>query len=785
MGVSPSTLGSPDAGARPFPLLESRLRPPQSLLELVRRDRLLAQLSASTASLVAVSAPGGFGKTVAVAQWAETDKRPFAWLQADAADNDPLALLSYLVAALGGVIDVDPVVSHWLRLAPPPVTTRILPALAAAVSAAPPFVLVVDDAHLVTNEACWQLVGVLLEQLPPGAQLCLSGRASPPLPLARQRAAGRLLEVGPAELALSPRETRELLRLQGVTADSETVTRLEGATEGWAAGVYLAALAGAQLPADEWLDGIGGHQHDIARYLASEVLEQQPPEMARFLLQTSILERLSPGLCRVVTGDEAAGDLLRAVARNNMFVSSLDDADEWFRYHHLFAEFLQAEFTLADEAEVAALHGRAAAWFEAHDELEEAIRHWLAAGEPGPAGAIVCRAHMDYARLARYETIRRWLDMFTDEQILSDEALTLAAGWIGPMAGDSPRGRRWIKAAFRIDVGDGLWPGAPVPLRAMQAALIAAHAEGVAQMRENAELAVALSEGAPASERAPVAVFLGFARWLGGDSEAALCVLEDAEAEGAVGNVLAQNAAAGYRALILADEGRWAEARRLTLAGLQRFEEAGLTWAPPTFPTLIAQARLEAREGDPAVAERVATIGTVIAQGNTPPLMALLGEVVVGELLVERGDLAEATRWMRAGFARLASMPDAGILRPRLLRLRDTLEQRQLLEPLTPAERRVLELLPTELSLKEIASQPLGLARDGSHARQGHLPQARGALTQRGRGAGTGARTARDDLRSSAVDPDGREGCVTDGRIDGQRAPVPTSMTPRQVGMLG
>lgn len=530
----------------------------------------------------------------------------------------------------------------------------------------------------------------------------LESRLRPPQPLLEP---GRLLEIGPAELALSPVETRELLRLHGVAADAKTVACLERATEGWAAGVYLAALTGVQKPAAEWPAEIRGHQRDIARYLASEVLEQQSAEMARFLLQTSILERLSPGLCRALTGNENAGDLLRAVARNNLFVSALDDADEWFRYHHLFAEFLQAELARGDEAEAAALHGRAAAWFEAHDELEEAVRHWLAAGEPGRAGAIVCRAHMDYTRLARYETIHRWLDMFSDEQIFGDEALTLVAGWIGPVAGDSPRGRRWISAALRVKVGDGLWPGADVSLRAMQAGLIAAHAEGLTQMRENAEIAVALSECAPATERAAVAVFLGFACWLGGDSEAALRILREAEDEGAVGNVLAQNAAAGYQALILADAGRWAEARSLTLAGLQRFEEAGLTWGLTTLPTLVAQARLEAQEGDPAVAERVATIGTVIAQGIIPSHLALLAEVVVGELLAEHGDLAAATRWMRASFARLASTPDAGILRPRLLRLRDLLEQGRLLEPLTPAERRVLELLPTELSLGEIASR--------------------------------------------------------------------------------
>ena len=707
MGLSTPASRPPEGTTHPFGshLVQSRLRPPQPLLELVRRDRLLQLLSSDAAPLVAIAAPGGYGKTVVLSQWAESDQRPFAWLQADAADNDPLVFLSYVASALGGVVPIDPKVAGWLRQAPPPVTSRIVPALAAGVSGAPSFVLVIDDAHLITNEVCWQVLGMLLEHLPLRAKLCVSGRASPPLPLARLRAAGRLREVGPAELALSPRETRELLRLHGVAADTDTVAYLDHVTEGWAAGVYLAALAGAQVPAAEWLAGIRGHRRDIARYLASEVLEQQSAEMALFLLQTSILERVSPGLCRAVTGNPAAGDLLRAVARNNLFVSALDDVDEWFRYHHLFAEFLRGELALADEAEAAALQRRAAAWFEAHDELEEAVRHWLAAGEPGPAGAIVCRAHMDYTRLARYETIRRWLDMFSDEQIFADEALTLAAGWIGPMAGDSPRGRRWISAAFRIKVGDGLWPGAPVPLRAMQAGLIAAHAEGVTLMRENAELAVALSESAPPTERAAVAVFLGFASWLGGDSEAALCVLEDAEVEGAVGNVLAQNAAAAYQALILADEGRWAEASRLTLAGLQRFEEAGLTWGLPTLPTLVAQARLQAHEGDPALAERVATIGTVVAQGNVPPLLSLLAEVVVGELLVERGDLVEATRWMRAGFVRLASTPDAGILRPRLLRLRDSLEQRQLLEPLTPAERRVLELLPTELNLGEIASR--------------------------------------------------------------------------------
>jgi LuxR family transcriptional regulator, maltose regulon positive regulatory protein len=690
-------------GLRP---LQSRLRPPQPLLELVQRARLVDRLSSAPAPLVVLAAPGGFGKTVTLSQWIQSDSVPCAWLQADDADNDPLAFLSYLVAALGGIVGLDPMITNWMQLAPPPVANRILPALAEGVAAATPFILVIDDAHLITDQACWRMIAVLLDHLPAGAQLCVSGRTSPPLPLARLRAAGRLCEIGPTELAFDPAEIGELLRLQGVAADGETVACLERATDGWAAGLYLAALAGARTPTDDWLAGIRGHQRDIADYLASEVLEQQSPEATRFLLQTSILERLSPGLCRAVTGDRAAGDLLRAVARRNLFVSALDDIDEWFRYHHLFAEFLQAELARGDEVETAALHGRAAAWFEAHDELEEAVRHWLAAGEPGRAGEIVCRAHLSYSRCFTYETTRRWLDLFTDEQILADDALTVAAGWIGSMAGDSPRHRTWQQAALRLEVGDEMWPSAPVSLRAIQAGLVAALSpEGMTQLRESAQLAVSLGDNAHPTFKAVVVLYLGAALWLADDdADAALPILREAEDLGATANVLAQNAAASFQAFILADRGRWDEARELTNAALARVEEAGLTWGPPTFPTLLAKARLQARDGDPALTESIAAIA-LVSDGNTAAFFVLLGDVLVGEMLAERGDLEGATHWMRAGFTHLSAMPDAGILRPRLLRLREQLERLRLLEPLTAAERRVLELLPTELGLKQIAAK--------------------------------------------------------------------------------
>ncbi|HYO43727.1 MAG TPA: LuxR C-terminal-related transcriptional regulator [Candidatus Limnocylindrales bacterium] len=661
-------------------------------------------MAASSAPIVAVTTPGGFGKTIALSQWAESDPRRFAWLQADRADDDPVLFLAYLVAALGAVTDVDPMVTGWLQLTPPPVATRILPAVCAAVNAAAPFVLVIDDTHLITNDVCWQIVDLLTLQLPPGAQLCLSGRALPPLPLPRWRAEGRLFELGPANLALDAEETADLLQLLGTSATAGTSSRLCRITEGWATGVVLAALAGPRALTQEGLARIHGDRREIASYLASEVLERQPPSLARFLLRTSILGRLSHGVCRAVTGDTQAGVHLKTLARQGLFVSALDDADEWFRYHHLFAEFLQAELARSNESDVAGLHARAASWFESDGSLDEAVRHWLAAGDVARAGRIVCRVHMDYAQHARHETTRRWLEMFTDEQILSDPALTITAGFVGPMTGDTPRGRRWAAAALRVQTGNEEWPGANVPIRAMQSLLIASLApEGVTEMCRHAALALALSDGVDLTVHAVAATLLGEASWLAGDNEAAARLLRVGEEEGAVAHCIAQVTAIGVLALSLADEGRWAEARSKTMAGLARFEEAELNWIPVLLPLQLARARLEARVGDPIVVDRANEIALHLRARDVPVYLTLLGDIVLGEIFVARGDLETATCWMHAGFDDLASYPDAGVLGKRLLRLREVLDRRRLIEPLTGAEHRVLELLVTQLTLKEIA----------------------------------------------------------------------------------
>ena len=254
--------------------------------------------------------------------------------------------------------------------------------------------MVLDDAQLVQNEAAWAHVGLVLENLPEGAQLVVASRSDPPLPLGSLRARGELLELRFEELAFDRDEALALLRLHGVGDGGEvtesparkveardTVAALLEATEGWATGLYLASLTARGRSPDEWLPEVRGDQRAIADYLLGEVLERQPAELQRFLLDTSILDELTAPLCAAVTGRGDAGAVLAHLARENLFVSALDDHDERYRYHHLFADLLRSRLERLEPDRPPRLHRRAAVWLEAHEEAEPAIRHYLAAGD--------------------------------------------------------------------------------------------------------------------------------------------------------------------------------------------------------------------------------------------------------------------------------------------------------------------------------------------------------------------------------------------------------------------
>jgi len=693
------------AGAPPSGL-PAKVRPPRARLRCVQRRALLEALAAAPEPLVLMCAPAGTGKTTALRQWAEADGRPTAWVQLDPSDDDPVVLLIYLSRALGAVAPVGAEVEEALGLAVPPVRERVLPLLADALAAAQPFVLVLDDAHLLQGAKCWDVVAFVLRSLPPGAQLALGTRADPPLPLARLRASGELAQFNAQQLALDRAETAELVRLHGYEADPAAVDALLSVTEGWATGLHLACMAAGGRPLEGWLPRIPGERGEIAAYLTSEVLDGQPADVQEFLLKTSVLMDLTPALCKLVTGRDDAGELLSFIARQELFIVPLGGAGHHYRYHHLFAEMLEAELESRHPGERGELHRRAARWYAEHDDPGAAMRHLLAAGDVAAAGDLVAAAWPDLWNRGQAETVRRWLESFSDRQVLGHNALMLTAGWVYTALDDGKLGERWGRAACAAPMDDAPSADGAASLRSSQALLCATVApDGVHRMREDAELAARLETTPGTSWHAEAQLSLGVARWLSGATQRALHPLAVTAREGSLCNPSAELAALGYLALIAVDETEWDTAREYEARASARLTELGFGTSRRCLPMLLARVKLLAREPDADVDAAAADVERLLGHMVPHPWMGLLAHVVLGEVAVERCDMVAAETHASAAAALLERYPDAGVLRRRAERLRGAVERMRVVEPLTPAERRVLALLPTYLTEQQMAEQ--------------------------------------------------------------------------------
>jgi len=333
--------------------------------EHVPRTALLGRLTDARARLVLVRAPAGWGKSSLLADWSgsSSELRTFAWLGLDEGDNETLHFLLYLLEALRSI---DPDVggaSLPMMLAPGvDLAADALPVLVNELRDLPPSVLVLDDYHVVERPEVHRLVAYLLEFGPPALTLALATRAEPPLPLSRARARGDLLEIDADALRFSPREAEALLNdLHDLDLDDATVGQLHERTEGWVAGLFLAALSlRGRRDADAFVEDFAGDDRHIADYLCAEVLAGQPPELRVFLLHTSILDRFCPRLCEAVTGAGGGRRLLADIERSNLLLVPLDTRREWYRYHHLFGELLRNELAIAEPHAFPELHRLAA-----------------------------------------------------------------------------------------------------------------------------------------------------------------------------------------------------------------------------------------------------------------------------------------------------------------------------------------------------------------------------------------------------------------------------------------
>jgi LuxR family maltose regulon positive regulatory protein len=594
---------SPGQKMATSPLLQTKLYVPRSGPGLVPRPRLIQRLSQGTlGKLTVISAPAGFGKTTLLAEWlatSEAGQGRAAWVALDQSDNEPALFWAYFVAALQTVHAQIGTNTFVLLHSPQPVPVEILlrTLLNDVGALAERVVLVLDDYHLIGAQAIHQGIGFLLDHLPSQLRLVIAGRADPPLPLSRMRARGELAEVRAADLRFTGDEPAAFLNeVMGLHLPPEDIATLETRTEGWIAGLQLAALSmqGRDDVAD-FIRAFAGDDRYIVDYLAEEVLQRQSAQVRSFLLQTSILHRLTGPLCDVVTDQDGGKAMLEALERGNLFVVPLDDKRRWYRYHQLFADDLQARLLEEHPDQVPVLHGRASAWYERNGQPADAIHHALVATDFERVAGLVERvARATIKRSNQSGRLLEWLKVVPDDLVRARPVLStyyafalLGMGEMDAAAARLSDAERWLDAPLgepasgASDRARGAAPvrmvvADPEELRSLPGTIALARsfrAQALGDVAGTVEQARRALNLLPADDhvwRGGAALLLALAHWVNGELQAA----ERTHAEGIASlekaGAIALAISAAYDGANLAKaRGRLSEARRIYERSLQ------------------------------------------------------------------------------------------------------------------------------------------------------------------------------------------------------------------------
>ncbi len=414
--------------------LRSKLEIPFSRTKLVTRPRLIERLNAGMAHrLVLVSAPAGYGKTTLLGEWAKRSKKQVAWISLDQGDNDPTRFWAYFVTA---VQSLRPNVgSTSLKMlsatAQPPMNAILISLLNELSEDTQPLIIVVDDYHLIQEESIHDAVAFLIDNIPRRTHLVLAARSDPPLPINRLRVRNQLAELRAEDLRFPAGEADAFLKdVMGLDVSVEQVATLEERTEGWIAGLQMAALAIRKVEdVGAFLSSFAGSHKYVEGYLAAEVLRHQSEEVQRFLLPTSILNHLCAPLCRALTGREDSQALLEKIEAANLFVVPLDDERRWYRYHHLFGESLQNHLRRLHPERVEDLHLRASTWYDSNGHANDAIHHALEGGHEERAADLLEKNALGIFYSSERVTLRNWMSRLSEEIFHSRPMLCVADAW--------------------------------------------------------------------------------------------------------------------------------------------------------------------------------------------------------------------------------------------------------------------------------------------------------------------------------------------------------------------
>lgn len=697
----------------------TKLQVPRVTRGLVRRDRLVAaMLGASDAKLTLIVAPAGSGKTTLLGEWlaAPEEERPFAWLSLDAGDNDPVCFWEGVIAALG---TVEPGIGEQalgLLTGPASLTGVVLPSLVnELVGIRRRLVLALDDYHLVGSPAVHESVAFLLDHQPANVQLAIASRGEPPLPLGRLRVRREVVEIRETELRFTDAEAGALLNgIVGLGLEGPDIARLRDRTEGWAAGLHLAALSlHGRDDASAFISSFAGDDRPIVDYLGYEVLDAQSEGMREFMQRTSILHRLCGPLCDAVTGEQDSAARLEEFERLGLFVLALDTKREWYRYHTLFRELLRHELGRSEPEQVESLHRRACAWYRVHGAVSDAVHHATAAGDISTASELITRHWYDHLQRGRIETVAGWLDALGADAVRGDASLCLTKAWIGVNTGRLDEVGHWIEAA-EAALGRA---GEDMPADTLES--------GVASLLEiyrymGGDVAGAVEAGRQSVERGetpwrPIGCpVLGIALfWSGEPGEAAEELDDSVERARSAGNHLAVIHASAGLAAIHAEQGDLEEGDRVARAALDLAEERSLAdhWA--TTMARVVHGRALEQQGRLEQAGSAIELAAALSRRGVASVeigYSLLSQAEDRQLQGDPDGAAELAAQARRVVERC---PDPGVLAAMLARTERRLHLASRVrdqprdgprEELTERELVLLRLLPSELSQREIAA---------------------------------------------------------------------------------
>ena len=694
-----------------FDLLESKLRPQPFFAGNVLRTSLVNLLMNARAPIIVLSAAAGYGKTTLLGQWTVRSRRPVAWVSVDELDNDPVVLLRYIATALDRVSPLDSAVLG--ALASPVASIDVTLALrlgSALESMKSAFILVLDDLHTLTNPQCLDAIDALVDHIPSGSQVALSGRRMPSRRLGALRARRLAVEIGPDELRMDENDARELLRTVDVQLPDADLGALVEHTEGWPGGLYLAALAiKSTIPGANTIR-FRGDDRFVADYLRSELLLRLPLDEIRFLTRTAVLDRMSGPLCDTLLEARGSAAVLESLKDSNVFVVPLDRNRDRYRYHHLFRELLRAELERAEPDLVPVLLTRAADWCAANGEPAAAVAYAQRAGD-GDRVARLVMAHgpLEYQR-GHAVTIEAWLNWLDRHGALDrNPAIASLGAWFSAVRGHSDQAQRWADAAERGSRGNDT---DDPTVEAWLALLRAARCDrGVAQMLADSQRAVG-NFGRGSQWWSTAASVRGLSLLVSGDAPAAddlfADIVESALATGAW-NVAALSLAERATMAIRRDD--WVEAGALAEQADSVMRRSHMQEYPPNALVHVALARVAIHRHEES---RVSGL-LVSAQRLRPRLTHVLATLSVQVRLQLASaylaivDIAGARTMLREVDGLLRRGPDFGTLASDADDLRSRLKSARRVTPgastLTTAELRLLPLLPTHLSFPEIGER--------------------------------------------------------------------------------